>query len=76
MKAAAAVAYAPSQKHVADAGLRIVEDGWRPRALDDLEVQRVEDRADELPLGARNETPQQMARLDDLEPLGPRLDRV
>ena len=56
----------PGQKHVPDAGPGEVKDRVRARPLDDLQVESVQDGADELPLRTRHEPPQQRARLDDV----------
>lgn len=66
----------PRQEHIPNTRLGEVEDGRGAGALHDLEVQRVQHRPDQLALGARHECPEQVSRLHDVEPLGPRLGRV
>ena len=57
------------QEQVADAGELEVEGAvGRARALDDLEVQQVEEGPDELFLRGRDVRPQRVAGLDDVEP--------
>ena len=63
----------PGQEHVTNASLSKVKHRARPSPLDDLQVQRVEHRPDELSLGARDEGPEQVAPLDDVEPFYPGL---
>lgn len=58
----------PCKEQVANACLGKVEHTRRPVPLDYLEVQGVEDRADELPLLARDERPQDVPCLHYVEP--------
>lgn len=70
------MAIVPGEEQVPDARFGKVEDGCRPRTLDDLEVERVQHRPDELALGTRNERPQEMPALNDVEPFCSSLLRV
>lgn len=66
----------PRQKHIPNTRLRKVKHRSRPRPLDDLQVERVEHRADELALRARHERPEQVSALHYVEPLGSRPDAI
>ena len=64
------------QEHIPDGSLGEVEGGRWAGALDDLEVQRVEDGPDEFSLGGRDVRPEQVPGLDDVEPFDTRFGRV
>jgi hypothetical protein len=70
------VQYLPGQEHVADARAGEVVDVWGPGPLNDLQIHRVEDRADELPLWAGDKSPEERLRLDNVQPFRSCLQRV
>lgn len=68
--------YSPGQKHIPYACALEAKDTARPRPLDNLPIQEVQETPDQLLLRRRDIPPQLAPRLDDIEPLQARTLRI